>query len=215
MSIKNPIILISGGTGVGTSTYALEIAKQFEIHNITQTDAIREAFRSQYRKRFHPILFTSTYLIGQTQNYSIKPESIQQAEIIRGYKNQAQSVGCGIEGIVKRAIKENIPCIIEGVHIVPGKIQDSEFYKNSSDRFIEYIISISEKAVHAQRFQMRQEQAPERSMKKYLNHIREIRWIHDYLVSRSQRYENITQIENSGSFEEGKSVLLNHLKTLI
>jgi len=62
--MKNPIILISGGTGVGTSTYSLELAKALGINNITSTDMIRESIRSIFESEVIPFLNQSTYSIG-------------------------------------------------------------------------------------------------------------------------------------------------------
>ncbi|MBT3408279.1 hypothetical protein HOK68_01140 [Candidatus Woesearchaeota archaeon] len=44
--MNKSIILISGGTGVGTSKIALELAKYLDIPHIIGTDIIRESIRS-------------------------------------------------------------------------------------------------------------------------------------------------------------------------
>jgi len=214
MGTKNPIIVMSGGTGVGTSTYALELAKHLDIHNITSSDSIREAFRSQYNKEFYMALFSSTYLVGQTENYAQKPRDVQKSEILRGFKTQARAVSTGIYGVVKRALNENIPTIVEGVHIVPGEIEENGFYHEHGTRFIECCIAINEPSSHKARFQSREESAPERSMQKYLDNFREIRWIHEYLLKKTEDVNNVKVIDNSGSLRSGIDELVQHISHL-
>ena len=44
--MENPIILISGGTGVGTSKYSMELARKLDIPSVLSTDSVREVIRS-------------------------------------------------------------------------------------------------------------------------------------------------------------------------
>src|SRR3989338_8826737 len=122
--MDNKIILISGGTGVGSTTYSFELAKALGIVNILSTDFIREVIRSIIARPLNPTLDKSTYTAGQTVHYDEKPEEVQYAEIIRGYKTQCAAINVGVEGIIKRAVNENIPLIIEGVHLLPGKFRE-------------------------------------------------------------------------------------------
>lgn len=204
----NPIILLSGGTGVGTSTFSLELAKILNIPNIISTDSIREIIRSIISQGVNSTLEKSTYLSGQTINYSTKSSVVKKAEIIRAYKIQSDSIAVGINGVISRAIIENMPLIVEGIHLIPGKFRETDLYKSGKNRLIEVLICIKDEAIHKNRFIKRQEQAPERKMEKYLDNFQEIRWIHDYLIKKASVIGNVMLLNNSDDIQQGLDNLL-------
>lgn len=206
--MPKPIILISGGTGVGTSTFSFEIAKALNIPTTLSTDMIREVIRSSISGGLNPTLGSSTYAIGQTEHYQNKPEEIQKAEIIRGFKTQCTAISVGIEGIITRSINENVPLIIEGVHLIPGKIRESNVYANCENQCVEYLIHISDQDEHKRRFLQREKDAPDRPIQKYVNNFKEIRWIHDYLSERANRVGSIMMIDNAKELDKGLQQML-------
>ena len=201
------IVLISGGTGVGTSAFSFELSKLLNIPTVVGTDTVREVLRSVLSTDLVPSLGQSTYLVGQTSHYKDKSEEVKRAEIIRGFKMQSSSVLAGIEGVVRRSLLENTPLIVEGVHLIPGKLRISPVYNQHPNRFFECLIYIDDPHVHQARFSARQEIAPDRSTEKYLGNFREIRWIHDYLIGKA-RASNIPLAENSGALGDGVALLL-------
>ncbi len=202
--MEQPIILVGGGTGVGTSRLSFELASYLGINSVTSTDAIREVVRTVIHHAINPALQGSTYLAGKTEHYAEKTAGVQRAEILRGYKNQCSAVWVGIEGLLERGFKESIPLVIEGIHLRSGFVSETRHYQSFKDRLLEYAIFISDEEVHRQRFLARQEEAPGRPMEKYTSNFREIRWIHDYLVDRAKRFPSIVLIDNVGSVEETK-----------
>jgi len=200
--MANRIILLSGATGVGTSSFSFELAKLLHIPTVIGTDAVREVLRSTLQPEINPALMTSTYLVGQTEHYESKSEETKKAEIIRGYKMQSHPISVGVEGVIKRAVKENVPLIAEGVHIIPGKFRDSDRYIENQGRFLECHLFIEDPELHKQRFIKRSIDAPKRSLDHYLSNFQEIRWIHDYLTDKA-RAKNILLVENSLPLEEG------------
>jgi 2-phosphoglycerate kinase len=194
--MKKPIILIAGSTGVGTTTFSFELAKALDIPTIISSGMVREVIRSVIAPGVNPTLDNSTYSAGQTVHYCAKSPEVQKAEILRAYKIQCTTVNVGIEGVLQRSVRENIPLIVEGVHIIPGKVRESGFYELCKDRLFEFIVYISENSVHRQRFLSREREAPDRPVEKYLKNFREIRWIHDYLLERANRFESIRKVNN-------------------
>ncbi len=193
-----PIILIGGGTGVGTSRLGLELMKTLDIPLLTSTDTIREVVRATIHHDINPALMLSTYVAGQTVNYGEKSGAVREAEILRAFKSQCSPVWVGIEAVLSRALTENLPIIIEGVHLRPGHLRETDLWDDFSGRVVEYLVHIRGPEVHRARFERRMEEAPDRPTEKYLTHFQEIRWIHDYLVRRAQRFLNVRMIENSG-----------------
>ena len=122
--MTSKLILLSGGTGVGTSKFAFELAKSLHIPYIQGTDSAREIIRSVVNKDLNPSLSKSTYIAGKTKNYESKNNDVQKSEILRAYKNQCAAVNVAIEGIVNRSLNENISLIVEGIHLLPGKLKE-------------------------------------------------------------------------------------------
>ncbi len=197
------IILLYGGTGVGTSSYSFELAKLLDIPTIISTDSIREVIRSVITADINPVLGTSTFLAGKTLNYNSKSDDVKKSEILRGFKIQSQAVQVGIDAVVRRALQENTSLILEGVHLIPGKVN---FAKNNSDIY-ECMLYISNPEIHKQRFLSRQDAAPIRGSSKYLDNFTEIRWVHDYLLEKGNQ-TSLLLVDNSGDRKDGISTIL-------
>ena len=208
--MDKPIILIYGGTGVGTTTYSFELAKSLDINKIISTDDVREVIRSILVKNVNPALDKSTYNAGQTKNYHEKSDKVKKVEIIRGYKTQCESVNIGIEGVVRRATNENLPLIIEGIHLIPGKIKEWNIYEQCKNRLVEYFVYIGDKETHRERFKRRQIESPERNMDKYLKNFQEIRWIQDYLLEKASDDHGIKLVNNIKDIINIRKEMLKH-----
>lgn len=203
------IILISGGTGVGTSKISLELAKTQGITNIVSTDSVREIIRSAIHPDLNPNLIKSTYQAGKTKNYEKKESNIKKTEIIRAYKNQCSAIDIGIQGLIRRSINENKSMIIEGVHLIPGKFKEYGVVDKFEEKVLEFLVYINSDKIHKERFNQRQLDAPQRQSNKYLQNFTEIRWIHDYLFERAKRYEHIKLINNENSLDNSVKEVLD------
>jgi 2-phosphoglycerate kinase len=204
----NGILLLSGGTGVGTSTFAARLAREFRFTATVNTDCIREVLRTAITPSVNPALSRSTYLAGQTHRYADKSEAEKHHAIIREFKRQCSPIQAAVENIVRRAIRENRSVLIEGVHLHPGRLRETDWYAASDGRIMEICLYIDEPRIHQERFVYRQARAPERDMSIYLRNFREIRWIHDYLVERAQRFDEVTIINNDQGTAECMDTLL-------
>ncbi len=213
-SIDNPVILLQGGTGIGTSTFSMKLAAALDIPVVVNTDCIREVLRTAIGPEVNPALNCSTYLAGRTSSYERRSDREKRHEIIHGYKMQCSPIQASVDQIVKRAIRENRPVLIEGVHLNPGRIRESEWYRKRNGRIIELFLYIEDAEVHRERFIYRQKRAPERKMDVYLEHFREIRWIHDYLVERAMRYEDVYRVDNAKRARDCMGALLKILTAI-
>ncbi|UCD76559.1 MAG: hypothetical protein JSV91_06460 [Phycisphaerales bacterium] len=212
--IENPIVLLEGGTGVGTSTFSLRLAAALNIPVVVNTDFIREALRTAIAPEINPAMGRSTYLAGRTSSYERRTDAQKRHEIIHGYKMQCSPIQAAVDRIVKRAIKENRPILIEGVHIQPGRIRETDWYQQMDGRIVELFLYIDDPEVHKQRFIYRQKKAPDRPMGIYLENFREIRWIHDYLLERAERFDDIYRINNVERARDCMKTLLEILATI-
>jgi len=175
------IILIGGGTGVGTSTTSVELANRLKISSVVGTDSIREVMRKIISKEISPALHESTYTAWKSLRYDI---SDRKDKVIIGYRRSVEPVLVGVEAVIDRALKENTDIIIEGVHILPSLIKE-EYLKNENIYFV--FLGVKNEGEHKKRFYLREKQSS-RKAEKYLKHFKEIREIHDYILEDAKKH---------------------------
>ena len=184
------IILIGGASGIGTSSISFELATKLGIKNMLSTDMIREVMRKIVSKELCPTLFESSYTAAESLSTPAPPEF---DKTLLGFKDHVNTVNVGLTGVIERAIKEGISIVIEGVHIVPGFIDEELLKKNNVHMFV---LSLSDEEIHKSRFYSRCRQLwARRPLKRYLEHFTDIRKTHDYIVGEAHKH-NISVIEN-------------------
>lgn len=206
MEREPKIILISGATGVGKTRVGLELATRLQIQAIVSTDSVREILRSVIPYDINPVIHTSTYLAGQTAEYLRLQEEQKKESIMLGYREQAKAVSAGLKGVVKRAIEENYPLILDGIHIQPG---DLSVLGEARERAFEIMVDIPDEEIHRRRFEERERLATKRKESRYLANFREIRWIRDHIVERGKESEDVVYVDNSGPIEKSVAFCVN------
>ncbi len=188
---KDPIIILIGGaSGIGTSSISFELANKLGINNMVSTDMIREVMRKIVSKELCPTLFQSSYTAAGALTTPAPPEF---DKTLLGFKDHVSTVSVGLNGVIERSIKEGISIVIEGVHIVPGFIDDDLLNKPNLHIFV---LSLSDEEIHKSRFYSRCHQLwARRPLKRYLDHFHDIRKTHDYIVGQAHKF-NVPVIEN-------------------
>ncbi len=189
------IILISGASGVGTTSVASAILKKKDLLYLVGTDAIRESARQIILPSVNPYLHKSSYLAGKSEKYECKPEDIKKEKIVRGLKIQSSVVKVCIDGIINRYIKEGDSIIVEGVNLLPGDY--NPLIENGLGKQV--LLDIPNEELHLQRLKNRIKIHPQRG-DRCLNNFMEIRLIRDYLLKKAIK-NNIPIIDNSNNIE--------------
>lgn len=176
--IDKPMVILMGGTtGVGKSTIATEIAHRLGITRIISTDAIREVMRSIFSRELMPALYDSSFNAWHTLRVPL-PDSSDP--VIVGFREQASAVVVGVKALIERAIKEGANQIVEGVHLVPGFIDYSEFEEKAL--IIPLIITVDDEDLHRSHFYIRElETEGFRPFERYRANFNSIRKIGDYI----------------------------------
>ena len=188
---KDPLIILLGGaSGIGTSSISFELANKLGIKNMLSTDMIREVMRKMVSKELCPTLFESSYTAEEALKTPAPPEF---DKTLLGFKDHVETVNVGLTGVIERSIKEGISIVIEGVHIVPGFI-DEELL-NRPNVYI-FVLALSDEEIHKGRFYSRCRRLwARRPLKRYLKHFTSIRKTHDYIVGVARK-NNVPVIEN-------------------
>ncbi len=174
---KPLIMLIGGTTGVGKSTIASETAHRLGITRIISTDGIREVMRAVFSQELMPALYNSSFNAWK----GLKGPMIKSADpIIIGFREQTSAIAVGVRAIIERAIKEGTNQIVEGVHIVPGFVDFSEFKEDAF--IISFIVSVEDENLHRSHFYIRElETEGFRPFERYRANFDNIRKIGEYI----------------------------------
>ena len=127
---------------------AFELANRLRLKNLISTDMIREVMRKIISKDLSPVIHKSSFDAFE----SIRIPSIRVDPVIEGFISHVDVVNVGIEAIIERSVKEGISTIIEGVHIVPGFINNDLLENNN---IILFTLTVDDEEAHRQRFYSR------------------------------------------------------------
>ncbi|MCB1850700.1 MAG: zeta toxin family protein [Gammaproteobacteria bacterium] len=112
------IILIGGAPGCGKSTISVELANRMEIIRTQSTDMLREVMRMMMPMRLAPVLHESSFNAWKALSDGTPSTSSEKIRLLaNGYHAQADLLSVPCEAVVRRALRENISLILEGVHV--------------------------------------------------------------------------------------------------
>jgi len=175
------VILIGGGTGVGKSTIATQLAARLGIPRVLSTDAIREVLKGVFSQEFQPTLYRSSFDADQAVKDRIGEG--EQAVLV-GFREQVSAITPGIEAMIRRAVTEGTDQIIEGAHVLPGTIDLATF--GSEAVIVQVVIVVDDEDLHRSHFHVRAHDTRNRPAERYLAHFDNIRIIQSHIRSRAE-----------------------------
>ena len=167
------VVLIGGTTGVGKSTLATMLAGRLGITRVIATDVIRQVLRAFFTAEAMPTVHHSAFDAGG----------------LEGYAEQAEYVATGVEAIVERAANEAKPLIVEGVHVLPGRVPAG---LRESCVLVEAVVVVGDEELHRGHFLRRPGTRP---AERYLAAFDEIRELQAHLAGRAEA-AGVAIIEN-------------------
>ncbi|MDO9556487.1 MAG: hypothetical protein Q7J82_02740 [Coriobacteriia bacterium] len=178
------VVLVGGTTGVGKSTIATEIAHRLGITRIVSTDSIREVMRGIFTKDLMPAIYESSFNAWRGLRVPV-PHGANP--VIVGFREQTAVVATGIKSLIKRASVEGVSMVIEGVHLVPGYIDPSQF-KNAS--VVQLLIGVEDEEAHRSHFYIREVQTDGmRPFEKYRANFGNIRLLGRYIEDLAAEHD--------------------------
>jgi 2-phosphoglycerate kinase len=171
------IILIGGGTGVGKSTLATQLAARLGIVRIISSDAIREVMKGVLTSDIMPTLHTSSFNADEVVRHTLAPG---EDPVVVGFREQVQAVSVGVQALIDRAVTEQQDVIIEGAHVAPGFV-----HAVVAERavVVQLIVTVDEEDLHRSHFYVRAHESRSRPVERYLQHFGNIRRIQKYVKS--------------------------------
>ncbi len=185
---KRPLMLLIGGTvASGKSTIATEIAPLLDIVRVQSTDMLREVMRMMIPKRLLPVLHTSSFIAWKALATHDEQDRDFDQLVAEGYRSQAELLAVPCEAVLQRAVQENVPIILEGVHAQPEMLNltrdDSEVIK------VYVMLAVLKSKKLKARLQGRGAVVPQRKPKRYLNNLDSIWSLQSYLLSEADRHD--------------------------
>ena len=179
------ILLIGGGTGVGKSTVATQLAARLGITRVVSTDMVRQVMRAFFAAELMPAIHFSSFDAAPAVRVTL-PRETDLSKV--GFIEQTKAVTVGIEALIQRGVIEGKnPMIVEGVHILPGALDRSRWREAL---VVELVLAVRDRDEHRQRFMTREwETGGVRPLDRYVEHFAEIRRIQKYIVSRADEYD--------------------------
>lgn len=178
------IILIGGTTGVGKSTIATEVAHRLGITRIVSTDSIREVMRGIFARDLMPAIYESSFNAWRGLRVPV-PHGANP--VIVGFREQAAVVATGITSLIDRAVIEGVSMVLEGIHVVPGYIEPSQF-KNAS--VVQLLVAVDDEDAHRSHFYIREIQTDgTRPLERYRANFGSIRILGRYIEDLAAEHD--------------------------
>jgi 2-phosphoglycerate kinase len=172
------LVLIGGTSGTGKSTVSEEVARRLGIQRVVDTDVIREVMRSVINPNLLPPLYTSTY--GAADRLRT---NVGEQQVIRAFEQQVAVVQQGVVAAMRRIRKERISAVFNGVHLVEGLTDLSEF--DDIGHLYSYVLTIGDAAAHRDRFATRLAETG-RGGARYEEKLANIRLLDEYIQQTSR-----------------------------
>jgi 2-phosphoglycerate kinase len=169
------ILVLEGSSATGKSMLSLPLIEDLGATRVLSTDTVRQVLRSIHSDEQMPELFCHTY---QAYKFAVQgPEDLDP--VVRGFIAQQSRMLDTLTTSIQRYIDEGTMAIIEGVHLIPGQLQQL------SNGVLEVLINPDEN-LHRDMFLLKHEASglstvsSDRQVR--LDEFRATRKIQDYLV---------------------------------
>jgi 2-phosphoglycerate kinase len=183
-----PLLILIGGTaGVGKSTVATELATRLDIPRTQSTDMLREVMRMMIPERLLPVLHTSSFeawrVLPRTEGLAANRETL----LAEGYRSQADLIAVPCEAVIRRALKERVSLILEGVHIHPSLVE--RIPSGTDAVVVPVMLGILKPEQLRRRIRGRGGVAVQRRAERYLQSFEAIWRLQEFLLSEADRQQ--------------------------
>jgi 2-phosphoglycerate kinase len=202
------IVLIGGTTGVGKSTVAAEIAHRLGITRMASTDSIREVMRGIFSRELMPAIYESSFNAWRSLRIPV-PQGADP--VIVGFREQTAVVTTGVKALIDRSVVERVSLVIEGVHIVPGYIEPSQF---KDAVVVQLVIAVDDEEAHRSHFYIREVQTDgNRPFERYREDFGDIRALGHYIEDLAEKHD--TPIIHSHQLDRTVAETLEHILSAV
>jgi 2-phosphoglycerate kinase len=187
--LKDPVfILIGGTTGVGKSTISAEVGHRLGINRVIGTDTIREIMRSIISDNLIPTLHQSSFEAAE-----VMESPVEESQLIPAFREQVRVVNEGLAAVVRRGAKEGLHMVLNGVHVVPGYLE--QVLEDKPRYLFRFVLSVPAEKQHEMFFYER-EQASRRPAQRYVDNMEKIRKVQEFILRMAEK-TGVRVVENT------------------
>lgn len=161
------LIMISGCTGTGKSTFGMSLALNQRILKCISTDTVRQVMRTFQNAEEFPSLHRSSYQ--------------GEGDAVTCWKESAHVLDKGIEGLVIDSMRRGVSLVLEGVHIVPQN-ELLEMWRKNGGLALGIVLYIEDAEAHKNLLINRGAKTAGYTTGQQLEKFTRIRTIHDEMV---------------------------------
>jgi 2-phosphoglycerate kinase len=193
-SSNRPLVLLLGGAvGSGKSTVAAQFAHRLEIVRTQSTDILREVMRMMVPERIAPVLHTSTFRAWQALPAGEANGTDATATLVSGYLAQCELVSVACEAVIRRAARERVSLVVEGVHSHPRLMPQIE--QETDAIVVRVMLAVLKRRQLQARIRGRGKHEPDRRAKRYLKHFDAIWNLQSFMLSEADQ-EGVAIVAN-------------------
>lgn len=176
-SARQPVVIAVGGTsGVGKSTVSQAAAQVLGIEKVLSTDLVRAVLRGTLNPDLIPALSESSFSAQRMLR-----SNLQGNPLLVAFEQQSSIVEQASLSLVRRALKEGLQLVVNGVHIVPGLVHIPPGWP-----MFAYVLTVPDPAEHERRFTARFATS-DRNPEHYLSRLQAIRELDEYITGHSRQ----------------------------
>ena len=202
-----PLILLIGGvTGTGKSTLTTELAYKLNIVRTQSTDMMREIVRCYLpRDKIATLDYSSFDAWRGLPDNKSSADDVDQKQVIEGFISQFENVKHGLEATIQRAVKEVQDLIVDGVHILPARL-DLDVARDQAI-VVPLMLVVPNKKTLSKRLKHRAREQTERPSSRYLEGLDQIWTLQSFLVAEAED-RDVPLIVNSDVDEALRELLM-------
>ena len=181
------IILVGGTTGTGKSTVSSELAYLLDVVRTQSTDMMREIIKCYLAPHVAPTLGYSSFEAwrGLPAVETSDRERETDNPTIAGFLAQFDNVKSALEATIARAVKERHDIIIDGVHIVPTKLDLLKANQNAV--VVPVMLAVTTKQQLRNQLSWRSREQPDRDSSRYLEQLDAIWDVQSFLLNLADK----------------------------
>ncbi len=184
----HPLVIAIGGTsGVGKSTVSQSAAQVLGIDRVLSTDLVRAVLRGTLHPDLIPALSESSFSAQRMLRSNLEGDPLLVA-----FEQQSSIVLEASLALARRAIKEGLQLVINGVHIVPGLVDVPPEWP-----LVSCVLTVPDIDEHERRFTARFATSG-RDPAHNLSRLQAIRDLDAYIVQHCRR-RGVPVIESRGT----------------
>jgi 2-phosphoglycerate kinase len=181
------IILIGGATGAGKSTIAARLAYLLDIVRTQSTDMMREIIRCYLVPHVAPTLGFSSFDAWKGLPGLEPPAGDAAAEnpVVSGFLAQFGTVRVALEATIQRAVKEQHDLIVDGVHVLPSRIDLAEIRTKAV--VVPVVLAVTTRAKLDDHLLRRSREQPDRDSEHHRSTLDGIWQLQAFMVDQAEK----------------------------